>query len=190
MASGTAESRGRALLLIDFQHDFLADDGRLPVARHQVAAVVTATRVAILQARAAGDLIVRIGNEFRRTDFLRNALRHRAAIAGSGGTRWDPRLGADDSMYLAKWKGDAFCNPALHRVLIDHGVEQVALAGLYARGCVTATADGALARGLKVRALVDAIACRTDASRYAALSQLRARGVELVLSHTVDGSQT
>ena len=35
------------LLLIDFQRDFLADDGRMPVARSQVAPVLAAARAAL-----------------------------------------------------------------------------------------------------------------------------------------------
>ncbi len=57
----------RALLLIDFQHDFLADDGRLPVDRSQVQPVVESARAAIERAHGVGDLIVRAGNEFGPT---------------------------------------------------------------------------------------------------------------------------
>ena len=81
----------RALLLIDFQYDFLADDGRMPVDRTQVKPVVAAARSAIDKAHGAGDRVVRIGNEFKPGDFVGNALRRRAAIAGSPGTCWDPR---------------------------------------------------------------------------------------------------
>jgi hypothetical protein len=47
----TAEPAGRALVLLDFQRDFVADDGRMPVARHQVAPVLAAARCAADQAR-------------------------------------------------------------------------------------------------------------------------------------------
>ena len=36
---GSARRGRHALMLIDFQVDFLADDGRMPVARNQVASV-------------------------------------------------------------------------------------------------------------------------------------------------------
>ncbi len=82
-------------------------------------------------------------------------------------------------MYLAKWKGSAYCNPALQELLAREGVGHVTLCGLYARACVTATARAALASGLGVTVLRDAVACRSDASREAALRQLARRGIEI-----------
>jgi hypothetical protein len=105
----------RALFLIDFQYDFLSDDGNMPVDRGQVQAVVQAARFAIGRAQGAGDLIIKIGNEFRPSDIVGNALRHRAAIAGSPGADWDPRVDPEDSVYVAKWKSNAFCNPKPQR---------------------------------------------------------------------------
>lgn len=169
----------RALLLIDFQRDFLADDGRMPVARNQVEPVLAATRAAVEQARTNGDLIVKIGNEFRRGDRIGNVLRRHAAVAGSTGTTWDSRADAHGAVYLAKWKGSAYCNPVLQELLAREGVGHATLCGLYARACVTATARAALASGLRVSVLRDAVACRSDASREAALRRLARRGVEL-----------
>jgi nicotinamidase-related amidase len=82
----------RALLLIDFQDDFLEPDGRMPICRSQVAPVLAAAARAIEQARQAGDLVVAIGNEFRPDDRLMNLLRRHAAIAGSPGARWTNAL--------------------------------------------------------------------------------------------------
>jgi nicotinamidase-related amidase len=170
----------RALLLIDFQYDFLSDDGNMPVDRGQVQAVVQAARVAIGRAQGAGDLVIKIGNEFRPSDFIGNALRHRAAIAGSPGADWDPRVEAGDCVYVAKWKSNAFCNPKLSRLLEDGQIEQVCLSGMFARACVTATAKAAMAQGLQVQLLVDAIACKSNASRSAALARLARRRMRLV----------
>jgi nicotinamidase-related amidase len=167
----TTPSRG-ALLLIDFQHDFLADDGRMPVARNQVEPVLAAVRSAVDAARDRGDLIVRIGNEFKPRDVIRNLLRRHAAIAGSTGARWDPRFDVDGSTYLSKWKSDAFCNPALQEVLSDHEVGRLAVSGLFARACITSTVKSAKDRGFKVLLLEDAIACKSDASRQAAINRL------------------
>ena len=64
----------RALLLIDFQYDFLADDGRMPVDRSQVQPVVEAARAAIARAQGAGNVIIKIGNEFRPSDYVRNCI--------------------------------------------------------------------------------------------------------------------
>ena len=172
--------RCQALLLIDFQDDFLADDGRMPVARNQVEPVLAATRAAIAQAQARGDLIVQIGNEFRPHDLVGNLARRGAAVSGRPGTRWDPRFAAPGAVYLAKWKGNAFCNPALEKLLREHRIQEIVVAGLYARACVAATTKAALARGFQVRVLGNAVACRSDASREAALGRLRGLGAEVI----------
>jgi nicotinamidase-related amidase len=183
---GGQSDRRRALLLIDFQHDFLDDDGRMPVDRGQVEPVVEAAVAAIEQAEAADDLIIRIGNEFRPSDFIGNMFRHHAALGGSPGSAWDPRVDVADSVYLSKWKGSAFCNPALPRLLEESHVGTVRIAGLYARACVTATARAAKAHGLVVILLSDAIACKSDRSRSAALDRLARRGMQLARSDSAD----
>ena len=175
---------GRALLLVDFQEDFLTDSGRMTVARHQIPSVLAGARRAIEDARAAGDLIVKIGNEFRKTDVARNLLRHYAAIAGSEGTRWDSRV-AVEAVYLPKWKPDAFCNPSLASTLDEASIGSVSVAGLFAAACVTATSRTALERGMAVTLLADAIACRSDASRDKALEHLSVLGAHV--RHRPDG---
>lgn len=180
MAAPTRSDGRRALLLIDFQDDFLADDGRMPVARHQVEPALVAVRAAVGQAQSRGDLIVQVGNEFRRRDVVRNLLRRHAAVAGGRGTHWDQRFAVPGVPCLPKWRPDAFCNPQLERLLSDEHVSEVVLAGLFASACVSATAKGAQQRGFHTRVLVDAVACRSDASRGAALDRLGARGVGLV----------
>lgn len=166
-----------ALLLIDFQYDFLADDGRMPVARSQVEPVLAAVRAAVGRAQAHGDLIVRVGNEFKPNDFIGNLLRHHAAVAGSAGAQWDSRFDVEDSAYVSKWKTDAFCNPSLQRALDDHKIERLVIAGLFTRACITATAKSAKTRGFDVSVLEDGTACKSDASRKAAISRLERIGI-------------
>ncbi len=166
-----------ALLLIDFQCDFLADDGRMPVARDQVEPVLKATRAAVDRAKVRGDLVVLVGNEYKRRDFIGNVLRHHAAVAGSTGAKWDSRFEVDGATYIPKWKSDAFCNPSLRKILIDHGIKRVALAGLFAKACVSATAKSAKAQGFEVFLVQDAIACGSESSRATALERLNNIGI-------------
>lgn len=88
---GRASPR-RALLLIDFQHDFLYPQGKMPVCKAPVAPVLAAAGRAVAEARQAGDAILAIGNEFRSGDRLMNLLRRGASIAGSPGARWTEAL--------------------------------------------------------------------------------------------------
>ncbi len=170
----------RALLMIDFQRDFLNSSGRMPVDRNQVSPVLSAAAKAMADARAAGDLIVAIGNEFRPGDLLMNLLRRYASIAGSEGARWSDKLPLEGTPYFPKWAESAFVNPELDRWLQAHGVKTLVLTGLMAKACVTATAKDALARGYEVQILADAVACKSDASRARALARLKARGAVLL----------
>jgi|SRR4051794_4303353 nicotinamidase-related amidase len=187
--STAAEPGRRALVLLDFQRDFLASDGRLPVARHHVAPVLAAARRAVDQARLRGDLIVKVGNEFRRGDVVGNLLRRRAAVAGSAGTAWDDRIEVEDALYVPKAAGSAFTGPALGAALDARGVRHLVIAGLFAKGCVRATAEDALHRGLTVEVLGDAVACSSDRSRDRALSLLAHSGAHVTATGhvTVDG---
>jgi nicotinamidase-related amidase len=162
----------RALLLIDFQRDFLRGSGRLPVAASQVEPVIEAANRAQRQARAEGVTIIAIGNEFRRRDWLANLFRRFAALAGSAGARWDERVPREGLRYFAKWRGSAFSNPELERFLEAENVGALDLAGLYAGACISATASDALRRGYRVAVLGDAVADRSDAARRRALRRL------------------
>jgi nicotinamidase-related amidase len=184
--SESVHSGRHALMLIDFQIDFLADNGRMPVARNQVSSVIAATRNALELARKAGDPIIAIGNEFRQSDYLMNLLRRGASIEGSSGSRWDERLPLDGIEYLPKWATSAFVNPALGKWLERNKVSALSLTGLKAGACIRATALDALKRGFKVRILADAVACGSDRSRAAALATLERRGV--ILGSSIDYS--
>jgi nicotinamidase-related amidase len=179
VSDGTAQ-RGRALLLIDFQEDFLAPSGRMPVDQGQVQPVIEAAQNAVDDAQRNGDLIVTIGNEFRPSDVIGNMFRHHAAMKGSLGSAWDDRIDPPGATYVPKWKSDAFCNPELAALLEEARVGQIRLAGLYAKACVSATAKGAHKRGLSVQVIGDATACSSDKSRQDALDKLRRRGIAVV----------
>jgi nicotinamidase-related amidase len=175
-----SDANRRALLLIDFQSDFLAPNGRMPVHQGQVEPLLEATQKAVDEAQARGDLIVKIGNEYPRSDVIGNLFRRRAAMQGSDGAAWDERVDPSGASYLPKWRSDAFCNPALAALLAEHGVSEVRLAGLYAKACVSATAKSARKRGLSVQVMAEATACSSDKSRAAALAKLRSFDVQVV----------
>jgi nicotinamidase-related amidase len=187
--TAAAKPDRRALVLLDFQRDFLADDGRMPVARHHVAPVLAATRCAVDQARLRGDLIVKVGNEFRRGDVIGNLLRRRAAVSGSAGTAWDDRVDVEDALYVPKSAGSGFSNPALGTALDAQGIRHLMIAGLFAKGCVRATAEAALRRGLTVEILGEAVACSSDRNRDRALRLLARGGAHITATGhvTVDG---
>jgi len=140
---------------------------------------LSAAARAIVEARSRNDLVVAIGNEFRPGDFLMNALRRYASVAGSEGSRWTDKLPLDGAKYFPKWAGSAFVNRELDTWLRARGITTLVLTGVFANACVTATAKDALTKGYAVHILADAVACKSDASRARALARLEARGAVL-----------
>jgi nicotinamidase/pyrazinamidase len=173
-------SNRHALILIDFQNDFLNADGRMPVAQTQVGPALAAAARAVAAARGRGDLIVAVGNEFRANDWLMNLLRRRAAIAGSAGAAWCERLALEGIAYFPKWAGSAFVNSDFGACLKQHQITALTLTGVYARACVAATARDALANGYTVDLLAEAIACASDGTRRRALARLARRGARVI----------
>ena len=169
----------RALLLIDFQDDFLGPQGKMPVCRAQVTPVLAAAGQAVAKARQAGDFVLAIGNEFRPGDHLMNLLRRHASIAGSPGSQWTTVLPLAGIRYFPKWAGSAFVNPELDAWLRANDVGTLALSGLFAKACVAATCRDALAQGYDVELVSDAIACGSDASRDRALARLESKGARI-----------
>jgi len=79
------QARKRAVLAIDLQRDFLEDEGRIPVARSQVEALIAAANSVTASAAAHGVKVVYVGNEFPRSQWLANLFRRNAALTGSRG---------------------------------------------------------------------------------------------------------
>jgi len=165
-----------ALMLIDFQADFINDDGRMPVGRRHVEPMIAAAADAVERFKRRGRPIVAVGNEFRRSDVVMNLLRRYASVEGSPGARWDDRVPLDGAKYFPKWGGSAFGNPELEPWLAANRIGALVIGGLMARACVTATTTEAIGRGFRVMLIEPAIACVSDRSRERALARLERKG--------------
>lgn len=171
-----------ALLIIDPQIDFLADTGRLPVgAAHAEQVIAVANRMAALFAERGWPVIV-ICNQFKKSDIIGNLFRRNAALEGSEGGKIDPRILAPDARCFSKAKSSAFTNPALPEYLKAHGVGNVVICGVYAEGCVRATAFDALRAGLETVVLADGVASNRNAKYKWALSHMGKRGIRIMPS--------
>ncbi len=168
-----------ALVLLDFQFDFLDKKGRMPVARAHVQPTLDGARRAIDHFRAHSRPVVAIGNEFKRGDAVMNLLRRYASMEGSKGAHWDERIPLNGLPYFPKWASSAFVNPEFEAWLRREGVREIVLGGMFASACVTATAKDALGRGFRVRLLGPAIACSNDRSKARALGRLEQAGASL-----------
>jgi nicotinamidase-related amidase len=170
----------RVLILLDLQVDFLDPNGRLPIASDQIVPLLRAVGAAVDHAIAAGNPVINVGNEFRMTSPISNAFRRFAAMKGSHGSEWDPRAPRGSAGYFPKASGDAFSNPALGKCLSDLGASQIAICGVYASQCVLRTTRGAVARGLQVQVVADAIGDTSGSARAHAIGRLREAGAQII----------
>jgi len=170
-----------ALLLLDLQEDFLADDGRWPVCRSQVPGLIAAVNTLLKPPAPCRD-VVYVGNEFYKWDYPANWFRHRAALQGSPGCRLDDRIHVVDGRYFPKHRASAFTNPALARYLGGLETRAVVIGGVFASHCVQATCRAALRAGYRTSVLSDAVADRSDAGRDAALERMRRAGATILTS--------
>ena len=169
-----------ALLLVDLQIDFLADDGRLPVGAANAERVISvANRMAALFAERQWPVIM-IANQFRRSDTIGNLFRRYAALEGTEGAHIDPRVLVRDARSFSKAKSSAFTNPDLAAHLKSSPIDRLVICGVYTEGCVRATAIDALRTGLQTVVISDGVASRRTAPHKWALTQMRKRGARVV----------
>ncbi|MNS14889.1 nicotinamidase/pyrazinamidase [compost metagenome] len=90
--------------------------------------------------------------------------------------------------YFPKREGDAFSNPAFGAHLAENQVDRLILAGVYADGCLAATAEGALRRGYGVTVLSDAVAAATPDAATRACEQLARQGARVQTTADVLGA--
>ena len=169
-----------ALLLIDLQIDFLADSGRLPVGAVNAAGVIAvANRMAALFAERRWPIIV-ILNQFKKSDVIGNFFRKYAALEGTEGGGIDPRVVVSDARCFSKAKSSAFTNPDFAAYLKSAAIGRVVICGVYADGCVRATAFDALRADLDTVVLADGVASKSNSRGKWALSQMQKRGVSIM----------
>ncbi len=173
-----------AVLAVDLQRDFLAEDARMPIAREQVEPVLRASNAVLDVAHERGWRVVVIGNEFPR-NWLRNLAQRGAAIRGSPGAETDPRVHSVRDAYFPKESRDAFTNPALDAWLRKEQVDHLIVLGVMANACVRATVLGARNRGYRVTVVRDAVGATSDRGRDSALAQMEMGGAVLASSKEV-----
>jgi nicotinamidase-related amidase len=177
--SGGQDKLMEALLLIDLQKDFLAEDGRMPIGPERAERLIMVANRLIDSFKKNGGVPIFIGSEFSKKDVIGNFFRRFAALKGSDGAQLDQRLHKEGCPYFPKSKSDAFSNPNLDAHLKKHGASRLYVSGVYSEGCIRATAIGARKRGYQVVLVADAISSNSRFKHDWALSYLRKRGVTL-----------
>jgi len=170
-----------AVLLMDLQRDFLdADDARMPVDTSGAASVLRNAN-AVLTKRALETAIpVLVVNQFPASARIANFFRKRAAIFGTPGAGFDPRVCYSGQVkVISKSSPSAFTNPELDSYLKAQGVKELYIMGVFAEGCVRATVLEALRRGYKVNVIADAVASNKPWKKQFALWTMKRAGATL-----------
>ncbi len=169
-----------ALFLIDLQNDFLSDTGRMPVGAANAEKVIAAANRLIDFNRKRHWLIIDVLSQFKKSDIIGNFLRKNAAIEGSEGCEMDPRIISHDASCFPKSKSSAFSNPYLVAYLQHREIQRITLCGVYAEGCVRATALDARRAGLDVTLISDGVASDRTSKYGWAISHLQKRGIHIM----------
>ena len=166
-----------AVLLIDLQTDFLDPCGRMPVERGGVDAALDAANAILSGQALRGAMPIAIVNEFPPSARIANFLRRNAAIAGSEGAKLDSRIARRENLAVfPKQRASAFSNGDLTAFLRMREIEKIYVLGVFAEGCVRATALAALRLGFEVFVLEDAIATNARWKKRLALQSMKRAG--------------
>jgi len=171
-----------AVLLMDLQKDFLdTEKGRMAVERDGAESVLKMANQVLAKTILADALPILVVNQFSPTAHLANFFRKGAAIIGTPGVELDRRLFNTDAVkVIAKSSTSAFSNPELDRVLLEFGVQELYVLGVYAEGCVCATVIDAIELGFTVHVLADGIASNTTWKKRFALWTMKRAGADII----------
>lgn len=168
-----------ALLVLDIQKDFIGEQARMSVEKHQIEPMLEKVNTIINQFNSRGISVVYIGNEFETHQWVVNFFGKNAAQKGSQGAELDERLLIVNDLYFPKNKANALSNDELVSYLNANSVKQIVIVGLFTEGCVMATALGCRNKKFTVTVVSDAVASLNDKKRIKALNALRSKGVNI-----------
>lgn len=165
-----------ALLLIEFQNEFVSDGGVLHNAVAEVmrtTQMLANTRAAVEAARAKGVCIMHAPIAFkpgyaeisaRPYGILKNVVEGNAFVKGSWGADFAPGLvpAAADIVIEGKRGLDTFASTNLDFILRSKGLSTLALAGFLTNCCVESTMRSAYERGFDVVTLIDCMAATSS----------------------------
>jgi nicotinamidase-related amidase len=170
-----------ALVLLNYQVDYLRADGRMPVAQDQVGGLIKATNKMIAAMRQRPLPVIYTLNEFSPFQPI-DMVQNYSALRFTSGATLDQRINYLGGVYFSNREWDAFANPQFDEHLQLIAVGQLVLAGTYPERAVLDTALEAKRRGYAVTVISDAVASSNAQRRDAALQTLRAAGIAIETS--------
>jgi nicotinamidase-related amidase len=162
----------QALLIIDMQNDFFADD-ELERCREDL---TKACNELIDRARDAGVPVLELQTVHKRdkSTWALNMLEddQGMSLEGSDGVQRVEGLQTGD-VVMAKTRDSAFFGTDLEQRLEDAGIERLVLCGVSTESCIAATATDAYARNLRVTLVEDGTASIEWAQHDDTLARLK-----------------
>ena len=175
---------------MDLQRDFLdCDLGRMPVDAPGAQAVLRVANDVLAKRSLADAVPVLVLNQFPASARIANFFRKGAAITGSAGAEPDARLQRSGSeKVFTKARPSAFSNPQLQAWLSANDIKDVYVLGVFAEGCVRATAVEAVRRGYRVHVIADAVASNAAWKKTFALWAMERAGAEILSTVAFSGA--
>jgi nicotinamidase-related amidase len=170
-----------ALVLLNYQVDYLRADGRMPVAQDQVSGLIKATNKMIGAMRQRPNPIIYTINEFSPFQPI-DLGQNYSAMRFDAGSALDQRINYLGGVYFSNQDWDAFANSQFAEHLQLIGAGHLVLAGTYPERAVLDTAREAKRRGYGITVISDAVASSDAQRRAAALQALKEAGVAIETS--------
>jgi nicotinamidase-related amidase len=171
-----------ALVLLNYQVDYLRADGRMPVAQDQVGGLIKATNSMIAAMRKRPNPVIYTFNEFSPFQPVSDLRQNFSGMRFEAGSALDPRINYLGGVYFSNSEWDAFANPQFETHLQLIGAGHLVLAGTYPERAALETAREAKRRGYEVTVISDAMASSDAQKRDAALPALKQAGVAVETS--------
>lgn len=174
-----------ALLLIEYQNDFVSQGGVQHEAVQEVMAqtgMLTHSRVLVEQARARGVTILHAPISFadgypempaKPYGILAGIVAAQAFRQGSWGAEFAPEMApeASDIVIAGKRGLDCFASTNLDFILRQRGITDLAIGGFLTNCCVESTMRSAYERGFQVVTVTDCTATLSPEEQQAAVTK-------------------
>ena len=168
----------KALIVIDMQHDYLADT-RKPMFSYNTKELVSNVNGAIARYKEMGYDIIYIRQVFQNIVTNRKFIGF--TIEGTPGAEIYKDLDLVSDLVFDKYFSNTYTSRPFRNHMEKEGYKEVVLCGLDECGCVGATAKGAVKAGMKTFMLKDAIGRRFPEAKVRKMrDQLTKIGVEYI----------
>jgi nicotinamidase-related amidase len=176
-----------ALVVLDVQEEYTGHAARPPFPYADSETLIERIN-ALTKHRAASNIeVVYVKQVYSDTlaQLVSLLLLGKRGWPGSAGAQLDPRLSRSSELVLEKPHADAFSSAQFRDFIVARQIGRLELVGLDGAGCIDVTARSAIARGLRVTIVQDAVASLEPDIVAQKRQDYPALGIELQSSQTL-----